>query len=692
MTTTVATYAMRMVVWSLLLIFGIGVPFGMITGSGAAIGAMVGIICMGKSFRMFGGRKVPTVLILCVLIMVLLALRYILTEILPLGLLGVGLPNFLIGAFFASAIVPFAMLANRILGVNVMEALLAGLVASIPFIDASGGHFERPRWFADLVIGGGGNPALLLSWTGSALLLLSILGLLLLPNTGKEKDSGLNCAKSLGLLLMVLLAGAISFLLSTLLPPVPASVSPPSKPPMSFAGNPPPPPPPDPSPIAAVQFSDIPRSSPRLKGFYFRKPDPECSTNAMPSGGRVTEMTIWYLKEGVGPLVNPGESLEMSVPSEFDRAKSASWSATRMPSISNHDDFIIHPDDEPKDIINAVSLLSLATNVPTTASPGIQKFLDAMDQVLAGKQPPPEKGLVGILAKRLENERGSDSPSLQALLITDWIGCIGTLDDKFTNGSPSLDDFLKTGIKGTKHQLSELAVTSLKARGIEARLAEGYFVPTETQPDDRILIMDNEKDAWPEVHTSSGIWLPLPVHPQKVASDDKPPQQEDRKKEIFDALQKKSLAKHLEAFSKQSGDTGFPLAGTLFMLAVVLVTCVLAVFFSKRVLLPLLLILKTPREKRAGSLFHVLTTISVQQYGARGFGETWEFFTTTVIEPVNPLRSQILRKVASLVRFDHSESLAELPAAKIFTFFLLAGLLPRFLQFRSTPRALEQSN
>ena len=199
-------------------------------------------------------------------------------------------------------------------------------------------------------------------------------------------------------------------------------------------------------------------------------------------------MTVWYLKEGVAPLVIPGETLEMAITPDFERAKSASWSATRMPSVSQHDDFMLHPGDEPEEVVTAMASLSLRTNPPIAATPDIQKFLGSMDQILAGKQPPPEKGILSILSRGGDAEKASASPSLKAILITDWIGINGTLDEKSTNGSHSLDEFVKTGLKGTSRQFSELAVASLKARGIDARLAEGYFVPTEAHPDDRILI------------------------------------------------------------------------------------------------------------------------------------------------------------------------------------------------------------
>lgn len=679
---TLIAIGIRGFLWSVLLLFGIGLPLGSIVGIGAAIGAFCGILCVGRSVTMAKSWNVPAVPILCVGLVVLFFAFGLFGGIFPFGLIGIAASNVLLGALFGAVLVPACMIINRLLGMNIPEALAAGLVASIPFLDAAGGHFEKPRWFADLVISRGEDPALLLSWVGSALILLSILALLVLPSYGKgnEHNSGLKLGKFLGLLLVVLLAGAMSFVLSTHLPPVPANPVTPPRPPMSFSGTPPPPPPPEPSPIAAVQFSDIPRYSPRLKGFYFRKPDSKSCTNSMPAGERVMQMTIWYLKEGLAPLVMPGESLVMAVPSNFERAKSATWSVTRMPSISTHDDFMIHSDDETEDIVNAVSSLNIKTIAPSVASPGISQFLGLMDQVLAGKQPPPEKGLLGILSKAKVAEKVNASPSLQAVLITDWIGSQGTLDEKTTNATSSLDDFVKRGLKGTSRQFSELAVASLKARGIEARLAEGYFVPVEAQPDDRILITDNEREEWPEVQTPSGVWLTLPVHPMKVSSNEKPSQQEDRKKEIFDAIQKKSVAKHIEIRSEHLRVRGISREKILTQIIVIFVGLSLLFWIFRRFMMPLYGILRTPREDRARALFRTFAMISERKYGVRGFGETWEHYAHSVIGPINPLRAEIFCHVAGLMSFEHAEPLSELSAVKLFLLFLLAGFLPRPLQ------------
>ena len=157
-------------------------------------------------------------------------------DFIPLGLIGLASWNLVSGAFFGAVIIPCAMSAGRVLGTNILEALVAALVASIPFLDASGGHFEKPRWFADLVVARGQDPALLLSWAGGSLILLSVLGLLSIPSSKSEKRE-----RPSGLLFVILLAGGFTFLLSTQLPPVPATPHQPPRPPMSFAGTPPPP-------------------------------------------------------------------------------------------------------------------------------------------------------------------------------------------------------------------------------------------------------------------------------------------------------------------------------------------------------------------------------------------------------------------------------------------------------------------
>lgn len=676
----------RATAWSVLLLLGVGLPFGMIIGAGSAAGAWLGILCIDGSVS-FRGRAVPAVVVANLVVLAVLLASVPLSGLLPMGWTGVVSWNFLAGAFFGSVLVPCVMLVSRMFGSNIMEVLAAGLVASIPFFDASGGHFERPRWFADQVIGSGGDPVLFLSWTGIFLILLPVMGLLAVSPAGKrvrQRTSRSSRKPLLGIALVIFLAGGLSFLLSKRLPPVAAVPIKPPRPPLSFSGTPPPPPPPpDPCPVAAVQFSDIPRGSPRLKGFYFRKPDPECFTNPMPSGPRVLQMTLWYLKEGEGPLVTPGESLEMMVHRDFERAKSVSWSATKMPSISGHDDFMVHADDESDDVVSAIDSLGIRTNTPVAPSREIERLIQLMDSTLAGKRQPPASGLVGILSRGGKAERVAASPSLQAALITDWIGRTGTLDEKSTDGSISFDEFGKTGVlRGTGRQFSQLAVDALKSRGIEARLAEGYFVPSENQPDDRILITEGNKDVWPEVRTASGVWMPLPVRPQKVSSNEKPPQQEDRKKEIFDALRKKDASKHseplagkhvpsVEQFKKQAG-----WAGALLILSVFLF------LITKRILFPFFLILGSRREVRSRILFKTLAEVSERKYGTRGFGQTWEQYAVSVIEPLSPRRAEILRKVGATVSFSRSLPLGPMSAANSFLLFHLACLMPQNLHFR----------
>lgn len=671
----------RLIAWSLLMAFGIGVPFGWASAAGSVIGAALGVLIHGTTRLRFMKWRIPSKVISPVILVALTSVSGLLTAWLPMGLPGVLLINFLLGVLFASVIVPLAMLPGRYLEANPLEAIVAGLVGSLPFVEASGGHFEKPRWFADLVIGGGGNPPHFLAWTGGLLILVAILGTM---TFSPEKDGKKPEIKSLaGTLLLLIGTGAIVYFLSSILPPVSSCPVHPPRPPMSFAGAPPPPPPPDPVPLAAAEFSEIPRVSPRLKGIYFRRPDPECGTNAMPSGDRVIKTTIWYLKDNVAPLVTPGESLSMMIPSDFERAHSASWSATRLPGISTRDDFMIHADDDPDDILASLAGMEIRTNQPPVSSPEVSRFLAAMEPILSGQQVPPTNGVLGLLCRGRTIAGSPLSPMVQAVLVSDWVGVNSTLDEKTTNASASVDEFLGRGLKGTDRQISSCAVTMLKAKGIEARLSEGYFIPAEAQPDNRLLITDNDKAVWPEIRMKNGVWIPLPVHVGKISSKEKPPQVDDRKKEIFDALKNRSSARPPATSSSEANSGRYSLRPIILSTMALLASIALVVWFFVTLLIPLRRIVMAETNSRSRVLLHTLAAISLKKYGPREYGESWEHYSEMLIKPVNPLREKILRDCAKRVSFDDCKPLALHSAVRSFLTFSLAGFLPGFLFFHS---------
>ena len=56
----------RMLLWAVVLLFGIGLPFGAITGAGAVLGALSGMLCLGKSIRIGSFQNIPSVVMLYV--------------------------------------------------------------------------------------------------------------------------------------------------------------------------------------------------------------------------------------------------------------------------------------------------------------------------------------------------------------------------------------------------------------------------------------------------------------------------------------------------------------------------------------------------------------------------------------------------------------------------------------------------
>lgn len=373
----------------------------------------------------------------------------------------------------------------------------------------------------------------------------------------------------------------------------------------------------------------------------------------------------------------------MMIPSDFERARSASWSATRLPGISTRDDFVIHANAAPDDVLSSLAGIEISTNQPPTSSPEVSRFLAAMEPILSGQQPPPTNGVLSRLCQGEPIVGSSLSPMAQAVLVSDWVGVNSTLDEKTTNPSASIDEFLGRGLKGTDRQISSCAVTLLKAKGIEARLSEGYFIPAEAQPDNRLLITDNEKTVRPEIRMKNGVRIPLPVDVGKISSKEKPPQVDDRKKEIFDALKNRSSSRLPATSLFEASLHRYSLRSIILSTVALFVFVALAAWFFVKLFIPLRCIVIEEPNLRSRTLLQTLATISLKRYGPREFGDSWEHYAETLIKPVNPIREKIFRECAKMVTFNDSLPLAFPSAARSFLIFIVAGFLPGFLFFHN---------
>jgi hypothetical protein len=601
-----------------------------------------------------------------------------------IGLVGVAIevPNFLTGmvsCFFA------VWLVNRLVEAfqsPLPEAIAAGLLASIPFCPGTGGHFERPVWFADPIIARGLDPAFLLALSGVGIIfiLFCILVLLRTADTSQSPRS----RNTVGMLLLILFSGGVLFLLAWRIPPVPSSPVAPPKPPLSFSGNPPPPPPPEPEPVAAVQFSDIILPSPRLHGFYFRHPDPECTTNVMPTGDHVITMTVWYLKDSKAPLVLPGPTLEMTIPPTSDRAKQESWSATKL-SWRNHggkDDFLIHDDDDAETLMESAGSVPLATNTCRLLSPQKAEILRSLEEAKSGKLPISQKGLLKTLTASGVPSLPPAGSALGAAILVDWLSDHTTLDDMATNSPTNVQEFFDAGLKGSGQILAELAVELLQAQGYQARLARGYFVPGGNEPDDRFLITDAAAASWPEVRTATGFWIPLPVHPHKVQSHSESPPPVDQAKEIFDALAK-NRTPVLTSLRPQDAHRGFVPILSIRSSSLFIGVLVLIIFSGSilGVLLDLRSINAASAQTRASVLLARLYRHAEPAYGPRCFGESWINYAEMGIRPFNPRRADLFLEVARMTEQNRIWSPTLLVICRILLAFWFWGRVPKFLQF-----------
>jgi hypothetical protein len=671
----------RLLLWSAALFFGFVFWLGPIAASGAVLGASLALFLEGKRLPIGWGRTLPAAVVAAAVALALALVFQFLAGWIAPAVVSVVSFNLCCAIFAGISVVWISSLIAIWSGFDFVEAIAAALVASIPFLESKGGHFLRPRWFSDLVLSAGGDPAMVLSYTGAGMILVLLTGFLLLPRNGKEEGSTQMVTG--GLFAMLLITSLAAFLLPKVVPPVPSAPLVLPKPPMSFSGNPPPPPPPQPEPVAAVQLSDILNPSHRLHGFYFRKPDPETLTDSMPWTNRLARYTVWYLKPGVGPLVLPGKSLEMPVVSSFDRAKSASWSATCLEAISNHEDFIIHPDDDPDTILSSTGEVGVRSNTPAVPSPEEARFLASLDSVMARKAPPPEKGVIRTLIDGGNATNPVSGGMLSAVMITEWIASHGCLDDSSTNAPKSADDFIRAGMKGREVDFTLLAVDLLKARGLEARKAEGYFVPADQQPDDRLIITDAEAATWPEVRALDGEWIPLPVRPWKTDSHDQSKPPEDRKKEIFDALAKD---RHPPKSSQSPSErrTASPRFSTGWGIILAPLAVILGVFLVSRILVPIRTLIVAPADLRPRILLGMMGSLSTVR-DPRRFGQSWERYAEEVLGNRNLHRGRLMRAVVPKCSLDKPSPMGAFAAVFILLSFRGWGFVPNFLQFTLHP-------
>jgi hypothetical protein len=410
-----------------------------------------------------------------------------------------------------------------------LEPVGFGLFLCIPFLSSDGGDFTKPQWLSDLVVQRGSTVETSLFLLGITVAIFSVMTLFMAP-----KENIPSVKAPLGIICVLFLALVIGYALFQFLPSVPATHRAPPPPPLSFAGNPPPPPPPQPQPVAIIQLSKpLVTMSFRLSGFYFRsaKAGSQDRMDIDTNSPRLLETKIYYIDGGEYPLDPVGRSLGTNIPSPNpQRFKRAELVETLLPSISEGSDFT----QKSPESLASINLQTDVVVMPT--SPVISNVNQKVDSIISGKEPPKPGSLLESIAADYTSE-SQLAASLEAGGLVEWLEQNGTLDSDAKAKDPADSEaFLKGGMKGNSRQFSELAVTLLRAKGIKARVAEGYIIPSEKVPTDRLVITDGQKDYWPEVLAKNGVWIPMPVHPEKVVSRQNPPPKEDIKDELFEAL------------------------------------------------------------------------------------------------------------------------------------------------------------
>ncbi|AGZ43900.1 transglutaminase-like domain-containing protein [Actinoplanes friuliensis] len=77
------------------------------------------------------------------------------------------------------------------------------------------------------------------------------------------------------------------------------------------------------------------------------------------------------------------------------------------------------------------------------------------------------------------------------------------------HGWPQLTDFLLTTRRGTSEQFAAAYVALARFLGIPARLAVGYRMPVQADPDGFVTVRNGDVLAWPEVAVRGVGWVPL---------------------------------------------------------------------------------------------------------------------------------------------------------------------------------------
>jgi len=366
----------------------------------------------------------------------------------------------------------------------------------------------------------------------------------------------------------------------------------------------------------------------RLNGFYFRS----LNEDVKDGGGidtnspRFLEAKIYYMNGGEYPLAPVGRSKGTNIPSPNpQRFKRAELVETLLPSISEGSDFT----QKSPQSLASIDLQTDVMVMPT--SPVISNVNQKVDDIISGKKQPKSGSLLESISAEYTPE-SQIAASLEVGALVEWLEQNGTFDSDAKAKDPADSEvFLKGGMKGNSRQFSELAVTLCRAKGIKARVAEGYIIPAEKVPTDRLVITDGQKDNWPEVQAKNGVWIPMPVHPEKVISRQNNTPQEDIKDELFEALkahQKPNLPAGPKPTSKSALNTD-----QIFLILVAVFTACFAGFCLLYRWVQWIWFEPIERIKNASPpsrmnhfALHEAAGTAERMFRKRNFGESWSVY------------------------------------------------------------------
>lgn len=598
--------------------------WGTTAAIGGAIGAFAGVLLKTLPSLRFPRFSVPAVLAVLgiLLLSALIAPWLAATASLPSFSLASAnaLPACFLACLFASAA---SELSARSATMRVAEVFFIAFALAWPFLPASGGNHVRPQWLSDPALEQGLALTDALSWAGwlGAILCLAALLLTTGPMQGgrAKRRRPARWAPLIGSISLLFISLGAGWIASKYIAPVEATRLPPPPPPVSFSGDPPPPPPPEPLPVAAVQLDKpyIPPS--RLGAHLFRAPDADGSPAEQ--SDKVLEAKIYYLNDEVAPLALAGPASVQDIRSPNPRFKKAQAFKTRLLGQS---------DFSPTSIGDLVRLELAAFQQPgEPAPPELAAVLSSIDAMVRGGEAPPEDSRLAELASSSRVARQWDqSPSLQAVAIVDWLEQNGEFSDK-SSAPEDASGFMKSGLKGGPKHFANLAVALMQAKGISARVAEGYMVMAEKDPTDRIVITDGHKDAWPEVQLASGEWIPLPVRPKRVSDREEPPPREDAKDELFAAIEDDQPQPVATTLNQPASRSGSPFGLALVLLAVA-IAAALAFLASKYLVMPSRRISDVGFFRQHRAALREIGQLGATLIRPRRFGESWQNYSRSI--------------------------------------------------------------